>query len=174
MDIDEKLLERFILGETNETFRCVNEEENQKVAVVMLQQAELHLEVLSHDLDPLVYDNEACRDAIEELALRSRHSRIRILLHDPQKVSKRGHLLLHLGKRLGGLIKFRRMAEIYRPFPETFMIVDGIGYMHRTSSSTIAATVNFKDRPKAKELLQLFEKFWINAEPDPNTQYIVI
>lgn len=174
MALDEKSLEHFVLGETDEEFLCLDEEENQKVAVAMIHQTELYLDILSKDFDPEIYDHDHCRDAIEELALRSRHSQIRILLHDPKKVSQRGHSVLHLGRRLGGLIKFRRMAEVYQSFPETFMIADGIGYMHRTSSSTLSATVNFKDRKKVKELLQLFDKFWRDGEFDPNTQYLVI
>lgn len=174
MALDEKSLERFVLGETDEEFLCLDAEENQKVALAMMGQTELHLDILSRDFDPDIYDHEGCRDAIEELALRSRHSQIRILLHDSKKASQRGHILIHLGRRLGNLIKFRRMAEIYQSFPETFMIADGIGYMHRVSPSTLSATVNFKDRKKVKELLQLFDRFWRDGEYDPNTQYLVI
>lgn len=168
-------LDRYVLGETAEEFFCVTEEENQQVAVSMIRQAEMQLDILSRDLEPLIYDNEECYEVIEELALRSRYSRIRILLHDPQKVSRRGHLILSLGKRLGGsLIQFRRIAEVHRPVSDTFMIVDGIGLMHRPHTDTLAATVNFKDRPQAKQLLQLFEQLWKEGEIDPNTQYLII
>jgi hypothetical protein len=34
------------------------------------------LDILSQDFDPAIYDNQACYEAIEKLALRSRHSRI--------------------------------------------------------------------------------------------------
>jgi hypothetical protein len=168
-------LDQYILGETAEEFFCVTEEENQKVAVAMIRQADMQLDILSRDLDPPVYDNEECCEVLEELALRSRYSRIRILLHDPQKVSRRGHLVLSLGKRLGNsLFQFRRVADIHRSVPDTFMIVDGIGLMHRPHTDTLAATVNFKDRQQAKQLLQLFEQLWKEGESDPNTRYLII
>lgn len=172
--MDFSQLDQYLLGETEEEFLCASEEENQQVAVAMIQQAELQLDILSRDFDPLVYDTEECRDAIEALALRSRYSQIRILLHDPQKVSRRGHLVLHLGKRLGSLMKFRRLADVHKSVADTFMIVDGIGFMHRPYVDTIAATVNFKNRPKAKELLLLFEKLWRDGEIDPNTYSMII
>jgi hypothetical protein len=167
-------LDKYILGETEEEILCLSDEENQKVAVAMIQQAELHLDLLSRDFEPLLYDNEECRDVIENLALRSRHSRIRILLHDPQKVSRRGHLILQLGKRLGSLIQFRRLADVHKSVPDTFMIVDGIGYMHRPHTDTLMAKVSFKDRPVAKQLLLLFEKLWKDGEYDPNTRSFII
>ncbi|MDM8560161.1 hypothetical protein [Candidatus Parabeggiatoa sp. HSG14] len=176
MDIEEKYkkVEKYILGETGEEFICINEEDNQKIAVSMIQQAEFHLDILSYYFDPDVYDTHECCEAIEDLALRSRHSRIRILLHDSKTVSQRGHLVLYLGKRLGSLMQFRNVAEVHKSIPDTFMIVDGIGVMHRPHTDTLAATVNFKDRPKSKELSQLFEKIWADAEPDPNARDIVI
>ena len=46
--------------------------------------------------------------------------------------------------------------------------------MHRPHTDTLAATVNFKDRPKVKKLSKLFEKLWEDAEPDPNTRYMIL
>lgn len=167
-------LERFILGETEEEFICVDEQENQQVAVSMLQQAEYHLDILSRDLDPVIYDTLEYCDQLEELALRSRHSRIRILLHNPKKAAQRGHSIIHLAKRLGSLIQIRALAEVHKSISDTFMIVDGIGIMHRPHIDTLAAYVNFKDRPKAKQWLQLFEKTWISAEPDPDCYQMIL
>ncbi|MDM8566261.1 hypothetical protein QUF74_11510 [Candidatus Halobeggiatoa sp. HSG11] len=167
-------IEQYKLGETDEEFVCISEEHNQIVAVAMIKQAEFHLDILSQDFDPDVYDNQECFDVIEDLALRSRYSRIRILLHNTKKVSQRGHLIFYLGKRLGSLIQFRSIAEIHKHIPDTFMLVDGIGIMHRPHTDTLAATINFKDRPKTKKLLQLFNKIWEDSEPDPESRYVVI
>lgn len=166
--------EQYILGETDEQFTCMDEEDNQKIALTMIEQIEFHLDIFSHDFTPAIYDNEACCEAIETLALRSRHSRVRILLHDPEKVSRRGHLVMYLSRRLGSFIQIRAVAEHYKAIQETFMIADGIGIMHRPYADSLLATVNFKDRPTAKELLKLFEQLWENAEPDPNSRYLFI
>jgi hypothetical protein len=169
MDVD-----KYILGELGEEFVCVSEEENQLIAVAMVRQAEFNLDILSQDFDPDVYDNHDFCEVIEDLALRSRYSRIRILLHDAKKASQRGHLVIQLGRRLGSLMQIRSTAKYHQGIPDTFMLVDGIGVMHRPHSDTLAASVNFKDRPKVKELSELFEKLWSEAEPDPNTCHIVL
>jgi len=166
--------DEFILGETDKELFCISEEDNQQMAVLMIQQTELYLDILSRDFDPDVYDNPECCEAIEDLALRSRYSRIRILLHNTKQISQRGHLVFNLGKRLGSLIQFRSMAKNHKHIPDTFLIADGIGIMHRSSPNTLAATVNFKNRPQAKELLAMFDKLWENAEPDPETRSMVI
>lgn len=164
----------YLLGETNKEFLCISEEENQQVACALLQQAELKVDIFSRDFEPAVYDNPTCRDAIEDLALRNRHSRIRILLHDPRKVSQRGHHILYLGRRLGSLMQLRAVAEVHQSIRETFLLVDGIGFMHRPHADTLAATVNFKDAPRVKELTKLFEKIWKEAEPDPHFRHLVL
>lgn len=165
---------KYILGETDEQFTCIDEENNQRVALAMIEQIEFHLDIFSHDFVPAVYNNEACCEAIENLALRSRHSRVRVLLHHPEKVSRRGHLVMYLSRRLGNLIQIRALAEHHKSIQETFMVADGIGVMHRPYADSLLATVNFKDRPTAKELVKLFEHLWENAEPDPNSRYLVI
>lgn len=167
-------LNTYILGETAEQFTCVSEEDNQQVALTMIQQIEFHLDIFSHDLTPAVYDNEPCCEAIETLALRSRHSQIRILLHNPEKVSRRGHRLLYLSRRLGSFIQIRAVAEHHQSIQETFMIADGIGIMHRAYADSLLATVNFKDRPAAKELTKFFDSLWQEAEPDPNSRHFII
>ena len=122
---------KYILGETEGEFICTTEEENQQFTVAMIKQTELHLDILSHNFDPNIYDNNECYEAIEDLALRSRHSCIRILLHNISFISQRGHSIIHLGKRLGSLMQFRSVATTYRHIADTFMIVDGIGVIHR-------------------------------------------
>ena len=172
MDISDQ--DKYILGETNEQFTCVDAEENQKITLTMIEQIEFNLDILSHGFAPEIYNNEACCEAIETLALRSRHSRVRILLHNPERVSSRGHLVMYLSRRLGSFIQVRAVAEHHKSIQETFMIADGIGVMYRPYADSLMATVNFKDRPTAKELLKLFEQLWENAEPDPNSRYLLI
>jgi len=158
----------YILGETNEEFVCITEEENQQIAMSMIEQTTLHLDILSRDLE--LY--ESCCDAIEDLALRSRHSRIRILLGNAKRASQRGHLVLQLGKRLGSMMQFRSFADA--PPTETFMIADRIGIMHRPSPNTLAATVNFKDGLTAKKLSKVFDELWLNATPEYEARYMLL
>ncbi|BAP55907.1 acyltransferase [Thioploca ingrica] len=172
--MDELAIDRFILGETNEEFLCSGTEPNQQATIAMITQTQLHLDILSRDFDPDIYDNQDCCDAIEQLALRSRHSRIRILLHNPKKATQRGHRIIYLRRRLGSLIQFRHLAEIHQPIQETFLLADSIGFIYRPYADSLSATINFKDYPRVKELLLLFEKLWQDSEPDPETMDVII
>ncbi len=169
MTINMKEIEKYILGETDKAFTCIAEEDNQQVAVAMIQQTELYLDILSQDFDPEIYDNQACYEAIEKLALRSRHSRIRILLHDGKKAAQRGHQILHLAKHLSGLIQFRNIPNVYKDRTDTFMIADRIGIMHRTDG-ILTAKVNFKNWPKIKPILKDFNDMWEESEPNPEVR----
>lgn len=167
-------LQHYIIGETKEELLCIGEEESQAVCISIMQQAEFYLDILSHDLDPPIYDTEAFCQVVENLALRSRHSRIRILLHHPQKVVRRGHQLVYLGKRLGSLIQFRQLAPIYQSQIETFMLVDKVAFMHREFKDALRITANFCDGKRVKELTKLFEQYWEDSEPDPDTHFILL
>ena len=172
--MDKFAIDQFILGETNEEFHASGIEHNQQATISMITQTQLHLDILSRDFDPDIYDNQACCEAIEQLALRSRYSHIRILLHNPQKAAQRGHQVIYLGRQLGSLIQFRQLAEIYQSIQETFLLADKIGLIYRPYADSLSATVNFKDRPKVKELLLLFDKLWQESEPNPETQMIIV
>jgi len=161
-----KNIEKYRLGETDQSFTCTTEAENQQIAVAMIQQTELYLDILSQDFDPEIYNNQACYEAIEKLALRSRHSCIRILLHDGKKPAQRGHQILHLAKHLSSLIQFRNLPNVYKDRTDTFMIADRIGIMHRIDSPIIAK-VNFKNWPKIKPILKDFNEMWEESEPNP-------
>lgn len=172
--MDKFSLDRFILGETNKEFLASGIEHNQQATVAMITQTQLHLDILSCEFDPDIYDNPACCEAIEQLALRSRYSHIRILLHNPKKAAQRGHQIIYLGRRLGSLIQFRQLVEVYQSVQETFLLADGIGFIYRPYADSLSATINFKDRPKVKELLLLFDKLWQESEPDPETQVVIV
>jgi hypothetical protein len=167
-------LENFILGETNEEFICFGEEDIQHVTLVMIRQSCLHLDILSHDLAPVIYDNEDCCDAIETLALNSRHSRIRILLADAKKASRHGHCLFDLGRRLGSLIEFGTVADCYNSVAESVLLADDIGFIYGCYADSLTATVNFKDAPRVKELAVLFDTLWFNRVLVLETRVLLI
>lgn len=165
---------KLILGETDLEFVCFGEEDNRKIALLMLEQAESKIDILSRYLDPPIYDTQECFDVIEALVLHNRHAMVRILVHEPKIIAQRGHFLIHLMRRLGSLIQCRGVPEQYKSTQETFLIVDKIGVMQRPSTSSIASTVNFKNHPAAKNLTALFDKIWHNSEPTPYTREIIV
>jgi len=66
------------------------------------------------------------------------------------------------------------VPEQYKATPDTFLIVDSLGIMHRPSVNTITSNVSFKNHPTAKKLTALFDKIWHNSEPTPYTREMII
>ncbi|OQW90654.1 MAG: hypothetical protein BWK79_19210 [Beggiatoa sp. IS2] len=164
----------YILGETDEPLVCVGEEENQQVTLSMIQQTDRHLDILSRHFDPAVYDTADCYTAFEELALRSRHTRIRILLHEPRQVAQRGHRIFSLGKRLSSSFFFRKPAPRHAYLEETFLIADDVGTIHRPFQESLKTLANFNHVETAKRLSRLFNEIWEEAEVDPDMYQLVL
>jgi len=160
--------EHCVLGETAELFRVESSEELRRVSLRMLQQCRRQLDLVSRHLDPAVYDTAEFQDALKDLALRSRHSQIRIVILDPQALISEGHRVLGLAQRLSSFVHLRVPAEEHRHFNEAFLVADGMGVIYRKLSDRFQGTVNFSDRSEALELQRRFEEIWAKALPDPN------
>src|SRR5690625_667199 len=61
--------------------------------------ARRHLDILSHTLDPLVYECPETVDALSALARRHKLARVRILVQDTLPLIERGHALVRLAQR---------------------------------------------------------------------------
>lgn len=162
------------LGETDSPLICIGAEENKKVTVALIQQAERTIDILSHDLEPAIYDNEVCYEAMLEFILRSRYTKVRILIHEPQKTSQRGHRLLELGMRLSSSVYMRKPALHYAHITETFLIADNIGVLHRAYTDSYKATAGFNDLVQANRLSRLFNTIWEESEHDANLRRLML
>lgn len=160
--------EHCVLGETAELLRVESSEELRRASLRMVQQCKRQLDLVSRDLDPAVYDTAEFQDALKDLALRSRHSQIRIVILDPQPLISEGHRILGLAQRLSSFVHLRTPAEEHRHFNEAFLVADGTGVIYRKLSDRFEGTVSFDDRSEALELGRRFEEIWDKALPDPN------
>ncbi len=155
-----------ILGEHDEMIPCIGEEQHQQAISQLVAQAERHVDILTHNFTPEIYDNPLCFEVFEALALRSRHSRIRILIQQPKQVAQRGHSLLSLAQRVSSSFILRHPTLQHRTIEESFLIVDGLGFMHCPYRDALKSEVNFKDAYTAKSLQQLFNTVWQASEQD--------
>ncbi len=124
------------------------------------------LDILSQDLDPLIYDRPEFVEALRGLSLESRFSRIRLLLRDPDRLQKEGHHLLSLYRRLPSRVFMRQAHPDYAENTDEFMIVDGTAYLYRQSHERFDATADFNDKRKAELYRRQFEEIWEKSEAD--------
>lgn len=160
--------EHCVLGDTAELFRVQSSEQLRRASLRMVQQCRRQLDLVSRHLDPAVYDTADFQDALKDLALRSAHSQVRIVILDPQPLVSGGHRVLDLAQRLSSFVHLRVPAEEHRHFNEAFLVADGTGVIYRKLSDRFEGTVNFDHRSEALELQRRFEEIWDKALPDPN------
>jgi predicted GNAT family N-acyltransferase len=154
------------LGETSDLFHLHSPEEHLIHGSAMLRQAKRDLAIFSLNLDPAVFDQPAFLEAFKALALRSRFTRIRILLQDNVLVLQQGHRLVELAQRLPSVIEIRKPNEDYLTFPENFLLVDDCGYLHRKGSESYTGIACYHNRHRVNRLLALFDEAWAYGTPD--------
>lgn len=161
-------IEDLILGESSGRVALETKEENRIAALSLTRQARRTLDIFTHDLDPPIYNDPAFIEALTALALRSRYSRIRILVHDSGRAVKEGHRLLELSRRLSSFIELRQPNQDYKDHNEAFCIADERGVLHRMLSGRYEGSVDFNAPLEAQKLSAFFNTVWDKAETDPN------
>ena len=134
--------------------------------IQMLRQASRSLEILTHDLDPALYDQGPFVDALKRLATASHQSRIRILLEDNDRVQKQGHRVLELARRLPSRIAIHRPAADHQEQGQNFLIADRSDYLLQRMHTPYQGEAGYRNRRQARRLGELFDQMWEHSEPD--------
>lgn len=167
-------IEDYRLGETDKLLQLENRAENILVTNHMAKQCQRTLNIISRNLDPVIFDTEEFVDAVKYLALRHRRARIQIIVFEPDTIVKRGHRLLDLSGKLSSFIELRKAHYSFDDYNECLMVADAAGYIHRKYGARYEGTLNFKDRRQAYILLKQFTDMWELATPDPNLRKMML
>ncbi|MGA7802386.1 MAG: acyltransferase [Gammaproteobacteria bacterium] len=156
-----------VLGESSQTLPLESWADNRAAALSLVGQARRTLDIFTFDLEPSVYDHPPLLDAIRALALRSRHSRVRVLVKDSRRAVKDGHRLVDLARNLSTFIQIRKAHDDVRDFAEAFLIADAVGTLHRTLATRYEGSARFRAGLHARQLTQWFNEVWERSVPDP-------
>jgi len=141
-------------------------QDNRNAAVLLAGQSRRTLDILTHDLEPALYDQQAFLDSVRALALRGRHSRIRILVQDSGRAVREGHRMIELARRLTTYIHIRKPHPDDRDHPEAFVIADGRGVLHRTLATRYEGTICCNAPLQVRDLQRFFDEAWERSAPD--------
>jgi hypothetical protein len=158
----------YVLGEHRDKLTPNTCEQHAALATSMVQQASRTLVMVTRHLDPRITNNPAFCEAVKTLALRSKLSRIRMLIRDVEPLMKDGHCLLELTRRLTSFMEIRMQGKDYREFNEAFLVVDATGYLHRRHGDRYEGVACFNDMLGARELNKRFQEMWDASVIDPN------
>lgn len=132
----------------------------------LLAETRHELAVLTHDLDPALFDVADVLDAIRRVALSGRRARIRVLVRDPRKPAATGHRLITLAQRLPSAIELRVPQED-RDLDDTsaFLLNDRHGYLHRPLAARCEGSGSTCAPGPHRQLLARFDEIWERALP---------
>lgn len=165
-----------ILGESNEEIQLDTADENRDAAISLAEQARFSLNIFTQDLDPRVFDNVSFERCVFNLARIHKSSDIRILVHDSSLAVSQGHCLIRLAQKLTSSVLIHNPAREHRGELSTFMVVDGVGLLHRPQSTSrdYNAVVNFMSPQRAGELHDFFNEMWERSTPDSQVRRLYI
>lgn len=128
--------------------------------------AEEHIYIFSHKLDPKLFDRSESIELIKKLAVRSQFTRVNVLFQTNQHIKEFGHQLLHLARRLPSHIELRLTAKDYRDMSENFIVVDSKHVIYRQVTESYDGML-FKDsEAQAKHFTNFFRHVWEISSPD--------
>lgn len=142
--------------------------------VALTQQATRSIEIISRHLDPGIFDNIDFIDAVKQLSISSKFTKIRILISDSDPMTKNGHRFIELIQQLTSSIEVRKISEEYKSYNEAFCLYDGKGVIYLRYADRYDGFANF-DRPRlVTELSNFFNEVWEHSLPDANLRRLHI
>jgi hypothetical protein len=153
-------LNTYQLGKTDQILHTDSKNNLQQLILTMSQQARQRILIFSHALDHHLFDNPALYEHIKKLAIANRRTYIQILIQNSQPMSRKGHCLLTLTRRLSSHIQIKITAKEHRNVIENFIIFDDRGYIFQENPERFDAQGNFYDPLKTRQLTEQFTQLW--------------
>lgn len=154
------------LGKKDARFNFSSAEELTAALTSMVKQGHQIVRIFSHSLDIKVFDDAKFLDALTKLAIGQRASRVQVLIRDPFIAVRNNHRLIELSQRFSSSIEVRRIARDYADRSEEFVVIDDLGVIHRSLYERYWGSVNFYERERLAELINLFKGVWEASTPE--------
>lgn len=162
------------LGAASGRIRFDGNDELREVLHAMTAQARRTLDFSSLQLEPTLLDNAAYVESVRQLVLRSRRTRIRLLVLEPAALATRGHRLVDLAHQLPSFITLRVPGANHKDYREATLIADNVGFIHRPLAERPKGMADFNAPSQASYLTQRFDEIWAYAKPSPYLRALVL
>lgn len=142
--------------------------------IAMTQQASRNIEIISAQLDPGIFDTTGYIEAIKQLSISSKFTKIRILIKTSESMVKDGHRIIELIHMLTSSIEVRKISEEYKSYSSAFSLFDGKGVIYQPHSDRYEGFANFSRPRLVTELSNFFNEIWEHSAPDENLRRLNI
>lgn len=144
------------------------------INIALTQLASRNIDIISKHLDPGVFDTVDFIEAIKQLSISSKFTKIRILIKSSEPITLNGHRIIELIQQLTSSIEVRKIAEEYKSHNEAFSLYDGKAVIYLPHSDRYEGFANFNRPRLATELSNFFNEVWERSEPDANLRRLHI
>ncbi|MCW8931529.1 MAG: hypothetical protein OQL19_14980 [Gammaproteobacteria bacterium] len=149
-----------ILGKTDEHIEVDLRDDLKQLILSMTQQAKHRILIFTHDLDHNLFDTDELYDAIKTLAIENQRTHVHILVQDAKPMTKKGHRLLNLARRITSHMQIKITAREHKDIIETFIVFDDRAYIIQNHPERYEAEGNFYAPLKTRQLSEQFEELW--------------
>lgn len=160
------------LGEDKQLILLRRESDFRNIILEMTRQARYSIRIYSPLLDHDLFDVREFQDICSALARRNKRTYIEVLVFDPHRMIKNGHVLLNIARRLPSSIGIKIVDPEMRQKNHEFVLVDGKGYVYRQEYETYEGTACFNDVTETNRLNRIFTASWESGLLDPNIRQL--
>jgi hypothetical protein len=130
------------------------------------------LSILTHDLEPDVYDHDDFLETLKKFILARTFARVRVLILDPARVLLSASRFVAMGRRLNSYIEFSRVIPELSAHPEAFFIADEHAIVYRARAETWDGISDTYEPAVARMYLSKFESIWNACEIEPEVRQL--
>lgn len=133
------------------------------------------VDIFSHSLSPAIYENSDLVTAISAIARRSRQSRVRILVRNPEPLHGRNRPLFNLVQRLPSRARIRVYTEGAKDPLLGFFCVDKKHLVYFNDETQWQGFARANARAESTHVLNEFEHLWLYGSfDDPNLRTLTL
>ncbi|MEM1232200.1 MAG: GNAT family N-acetyltransferase [Pseudomonadota bacterium] len=130
------------------------------------------LAIISPELDPTLFDQQAVCDALSRFVRSSASTRARILIYSSRRAVASSHRLIALARRLDERITIAKVPEAHAKDERTAVIWDNVGYWLQPDTLVYEGLLNGHDPVMATRLQERFDYLWERSGPDPELRQL--
>lgn len=132
------------------------------------------LSILTHDLEPEIYDHDDFLETLKKFILARTFARVRVVILEPARVVLSASRFVAMGRRLNSYIEFRRVTPDLSGHPEAFIIADEHALVYRARAEAWEGISDTYEPAVARMYLSKFETIWNACEIEPEIRRLQI
>ena len=132
------------------------------------------LAILTHDLEPDVYDHDDFLESLKRFILARTFARVRVLIVEPERTLLSASRFVAMGRRLNSYIEFRRLRPELGSQPDAFFIADEQALVYRARAEAWEGMSDTYEPAVARMYLGRFETLWNACEIESEVRQLQV